>query len=414
MTTVDSVSKTIASIADLYDSLGGADTVNFLITYDPATQGWLIYFDTADKDTSVDKALTDDTGIIVGMKVQVSLRLGGDALGTSGSSSITLHPGRNLVGVPLRDSRITRVNDLFTLEGIRGNVSAITLVDNRQFRTINRGFQTVGQESSAGNIPITGGQAFILTAREAATVAFSGGPWYSFSEMITTVPPPTTTGIEVEDTTPVLVLRGSIVDEGTPVNKKGFSVTVKNLSTDKVTTTIIGDENQFSPDKWKSKKVEYQLTIVDTERARAAMIGDSLEISAQSPDLSIGVQPLQYIVTAEDVKRSRIQLPELVIYKILWETSLLQNYPNPFTPETWIPYRLAEDAFVTLTIYDLSGHLVRTLNVGHQIAAVYESESKAIYWDGRNDVGERVASGVYFYTLTAGDFSATRKMVILK
>ena len=96
------------------------------------------------------------------------------------------------------------------------------------------------------------------------------------------------------------------------------------------------------------------------------------------------------------------------------ETVLLPNYPNPFNPETWIPYRLAEDGNVTLTIYDGSGQIVRTLEVGHRIAAVYESRDKAIYWDGRNNVGERVASGVYFYTLIADDFSATRKMLILR
>ena len=92
----------------------------------------------------------------------------------------------------------------------------------------------------------------------------------------------------------------------------------------------------------------------------------------------------------------------------------MPNYPNPFNPETWIPYRLAEDAFVTLTIYDQSGQIVRTLDVGHQIGAFYESRSKAIYWDGRNEFGEGVASGVYFYHLSAGDYSATRKMLILK
>ena len=408
VTTVDGVAQTITSVADLYDALGGADTVNFLITYDPQTQGWLIYFDTADKDTSVDKALTDDTGIIVGMKAPVSLRLRGDALGTNGSSAITLHPGMNLVGVPLRDSRIPRVSDLFALEG---NVSTITVADNGQFRT-------VGQASNAGNIPITGGQSLILTALEAATVPISGDAWYNISETATALPP-TTIGIEVEDATPVLVLKGSIGDEGARVHKEGFQVTVKNLSTGKVTTTIIGDENLSSPDKVALNPdliggVEYQITIVDTERGRAAGIGDILEISVQSPESLIGVQPLRYVVTAEDVLRSRIQLGELVIYEILWETGLLQNYPNPFTPETWIPYRLAEDAFVILTIYDLSGRVIRTLNVGHRIAAVYESESKAIYWGGRNDVGERVASGIYFYTLTAGDYSATRKMVILK
>ena len=96
------------------------------------------------------------------------------------------------------------------------------------------------------------------------------------------------------------------------------------------------------------------------------------------------------------------------------ETELLANYPNPFNPETWIPYRLAADAYVTLTIYDLNGQIVRTIDVGHRIAAVYENWSKAVYWDGRNGFGERVASGVYFYHLSAGDYSATRKMVILK
>ena len=96
------------------------------------------------------------------------------------------------------------------------------------------------------------------------------------------------------------------------------------------------------------------------------------------------------------------------------ETELLANYPNPFNPETWIPYRLAEEAFVTLTIYDGAGRVVRTIDLGHQTAAAYESRSQAIYWDGRNEIGERVASGVYFYHLFAGDYSATRKMLILK
>ena len=114
------------------------------------------------------------------------------------------------------------------------------------------------------------------------------------------------------------------------------------------------------------------------------------------------------------MKRGIMVLEQFLVSLTPTETELLINYPNPFNPETWIPYRLAKDAFVTLTIYDLSGHVVRTLDVGHRIASAYEKRSKAIYWNGRNDVGEQVASGVYFYTLTAGDYSATRRMVILK
>ena len=114
------------------------------------------------------------------------------------------------------------------------------------------------------------------------------------------------------------------------------------------------------------------------------------------------------------VLRGILFLEQLLAALIPKETILLLNYPNPFNPETWIPYRLAEDAFVTLTIYDGSGRVVRTLDVGHQTAAFYESRAKAIYWNGRNEFGEQVASGVYFYHLSAGDYSATRKMLIIK
>ena len=114
------------------------------------------------------------------------------------------------------------------------------------------------------------------------------------------------------------------------------------------------------------------------------------------------------------MKRGFVVLEQLLVSLTPRRTKLLANYPNPFNPETWIPYRLAEDAFVTLTIYDGSGRVVRTLGVGHRIASAYENRSKAIYWDGRNGLGEQVASGVYFYTLTAGDYSATRKMLVVK
>ena len=96
------------------------------------------------------------------------------------------------------------------------------------------------------------------------------------------------------------------------------------------------------------------------------------------------------------------------------ETSLLPNYPNPFNPETWIPYQLAEPAEVTIKVYDENGLKVRELAVEHQPAGLYQSRGRAAYWDGRNQQGEPVASGMYFCTLNAGDFSATRKMLVKK
>ena len=82
--------------------------------------------------------------------------------------------------------------------------------------------------------------------------------------------------------------------------------------------------------------------------------------------------------------------------------------------ETWIPYQLSEPAEATVTIYAADGRLIRTLALGHQSAGVYQDKNRAAYWDGRNELGEPVASGVYFYTLKADDFTATRKMLIRK
>ena len=107
-------------------------------------------------------------------------------------------------------------------------------------------------------------------------------------------------------------------------------------------------------------------------------------------------------------------LQQLLQATVPEETKLLLNYPNPFNPETWIPYQLAKATDVTVSIYSVNGTLVRTLALGHQAAGVYQSKSQAAYWDGRNELGERIASGVYFYTLVAGDFSATGKMLVRK
>ena len=96
------------------------------------------------------------------------------------------------------------------------------------------------------------------------------------------------------------------------------------------------------------------------------------------------------------------------------KTMLLPNYPNPFNPETWIPYHLSKETEVVLTIHDVRGVSVRALRLGHQSAGIYESRGRAAYWDGKNQIGEPVASGLYFYTLTTGEFTATRKLLIVK
>ena len=107
-------------------------------------------------------------------------------------------------------------------------------------------------------------------------------------------------------------------------------------------------------------------------------------------------------------------LQRLLVLLIPKETVLLPNYPNPFNPETWIPYRLATDSTVKISIYDIKGVEVRALYIGYQRAGFYTDQQRAAYWDGRNRVGEKVASGVYFYHLFTNDRSFVRKMVIFK
>ena len=118
---------------------------------------------------------------------------------------------------------------------------------------------------------------------------------------------------------------------------------------------------------------------------------------------------LQHFERTANLKATNAEM-----WQVPEETSLLPNYPNPFNPETWIPYQLAQSADVSLTIYDIQGRVVRDLDLGHQRAGMYHTRSRAAYWDGRNVQGESVASGVYFYTFKAGDFSTTRKMLIRK
>ena len=119
-------------------------------------------------------------------------------------------------------------------------------------------------------------------------------------------------------------------------------------------------------------------------------------------------------LTTPAYQRGLVVLEQLLASLKPEATVLLANYPNPFNPETWIPYELAEAAEVQVSIHAADGTLVRALALGQRPAGVYSDKDRAAYWDGQNAQGEPVASGVYFYTLTAGDFSATRKMVIRK
>ena len=153
-----------------------------------------------------------------------------------------------------------------------------------------------------------------------------------------------------------------------------------------------------------------------TKKANAAPILHALALDIlTAAEVKVWLSQAQYLNTTDPVSQRGIRFLEQLLAALTPEKMvLLPNYPNPFNPETWIPYQLARSADVTLTIYTMNGKLVRRLDLGHQPAGVYQSRSRAAYWDGKNEVGEPVASGVCFYTITADDFTATRKMLILK
>ena len=96
------------------------------------------------------------------------------------------------------------------------------------------------------------------------------------------------------------------------------------------------------------------------------------------------------------------------------KTALLPNYPNPFNPDTWIPFALADAAEITVTVYDAGGQVIRCMELGQQAPGVYRTPNRAAHWDGRNDRGEKVASGTYFVELAAGDFREMRRLVVMK
>ena len=142
---------------------------------------------------------------------------------------------------------------------------------------------------------------------------------------------------------------------------------------------------------------------------------DNLIDAFTRAEVELWLRQAQQLNLTDTISQRGIRFLEQLLFALTpKETALLPNYPNPFNPETWIPYQLADPAEVALRIYAVDGTLVRTLSLGQKPIGIYQNRSRAAYWDGKNQIGEPVASGVYFYTFTAGDFTATRKMLIRK
>ena len=150
----------------------------------------------------------------------------------------------------------------------------------------------------------------------------------------------------------------------------------------------------------------------DWSRQSVVEVGDLIEISIHDR-YQQRVGRLNHQITQTDIDQAYVDIQVQPSDILPGKTQLLTNYPNPFNPETWIPYQLNSDSEVSIHIYGV-GNLVRRLGVGDQPAGYHHAQSRAAYWDGKNNIGERVVSGVYFYTIQAGEFTDRRKMLLMK
>ena len=301
---------------------------------------------------------------------------------------VTLAKGLNMISVPLAPLKPMTAK---TLTALTGATTVIT------FDTVNQQF--VGWTPSAPDegFAIEGGKGYIVNVPETRQFAFVGSRWTNQTERAAAAPAISDISVDTLQETWAFVVSGRL--EGRP-SFDGYQVVVRNLRTNStMTTSVQGDY--------------FAAANADLARRSIVQAGDVIEVHVIGPGGNVESDTLSSIVTPEDLANAvlSIRLDDIGQPKL---TQLLQNFPNPFNPETWIPYQLETSADVTLQIYDTSGAVVRTLDLGFKGQGFYMTRATAAYWDGRNNMGEQVASGVYFYSLSTSDFSATRKMLILK
>ena len=315
------------------------------------------------------------------------------------TATLTLRKGINVISVPVEADKELRMSDLAQNIG-KDNLAMIIRYDYEQGKFIS--YLPTFPDASPANAVVQPNEGYIVVMKAEKDVEFEGT---TASEKNNENASPSLMPIVLSDTqrTSIFVVTGNIRQEETGEALNEVSVKIRNLRTgqtiEDVTGTLAGYGN-------------YVATFVASSEEFITRTTDELEVIAMDKDNRFVITPVTYTLTTRDISAYVLVMPlHLSLPK---QSALLPNYPNPFNPETWLPYQLAEDANVTISIYNLNGQLVRSLLLGNQRSGVYVLKHQAAYWDGKDSLGQQVASGVYFYTLRAEKFRATRKMVILK
>ena len=297
----------------------------------------------------------------------------------------SLSKGLNMISAPLKPR--TPMNARSLAEMI-GATTVIKLDD------VNQEFVGWTPDAPDNGFSIEGAKGYIVNVPHVRQVAFVGAPWTNQPQVPAA---PIARSIDTPNGAWAFVVSGQL--EGVQ-NLEGYLVTVRNLRTNAIMTNRVRDGY-------------FAAATADLSRQSVVQVGDTLEVTVADATGEIASEKLSFVVTPEALGNAVLPIT-LKGIGIPEQSLVLQNYPNPFNPETWIPYRLSEAAPVTLSIYDTTGRLVRTLSIGFKPAGFYQGRARAAYWDGRNDVGERVSSGVYFYRLSTPSFHQMKRMVILK
>ena len=292
-----------------------------------------------------------------------------------------------MISVPLAP---TAPMNAKSLAALTGSTTVITI------DATNQRFIAWTPSAPDDGFPIEGGGGYIVNVPQPRSFAFVGAPWTSQPE-VAAAPPAVSIG------TPQILDGWAFVVSGHLAGQPafdGYQVSVRNLRTNTtITTPVQGDY--------------FAAATADLTRQSVVQVGDVVEVYVIGPSGNVESPTLNYKVTLEHLADAvmSVRLDSIGRPK---RTQLLQNYPNPFNPETWIPYQLSEDSPVAVSIYDTTGKLIRSLPLGLQSAGFYNSRDRAAYWDGRNALGERVASGTYLYQLTTPNYHQTRRLVIIK